>query len=185
MWIVMNEHVMSPIWMSKSLSLIWMSHVPQLKEFVRAWDEVILHIWMHRVILVNASCHMYKWVVSHMNESCRTYEWVMLHMWMSHVTHMNESCHTYEWVMSHIWMSHVTHVDKACHAYEWVTSHIWMSHITRMNESCHTYEWIMSHMLSRFTHMKGLRLWMGRCFAYVIAQRFCSAKLSHFTNRWF
>jgi len=42
--------------------------------------------------------HTSKSFVTHMNASCHTYEWVVSHMWMSHVTHMNESCHIYEWV---------------------------------------------------------------------------------------
>jgi len=86
-----------------------------------------------------------------MNASCHMYEWVMSHIWMSHVTHLNESSHTYEWVMSHIWMSHVTHMNKSFthmnkswHAHEWVMPHTWMSHATHMNESCHTHEWVMS-----------------------------------------
>jgi len=50
---------------------------------------------MGHITLMNASCHIYKWVE--------------LHTWMrhlthvrSHVNHKNVSCHTYECVMLHI-----------------------------------------------------------------------------------
>jgi len=60
------------------------------------------NIWMSHVTLMNASCH--------------TYGWVMSHIWMSHVTH--ESCHTYEWVMSHVTHMHMGH-ESSCHTYGW------------------------------------------------------------------
>jgi len=50
-----------------------------------------------------------------MDASCHTYECVTSHIWMSHVTRMNDSCHTYEWGMSHI---------------EWFMSHLWMRHVS-------------------------------------------------------
>jgi len=54
---------------------------------------------------MNASCHVYKWVMSHI---CK---WVMSHVWISHVTHIHVYCYSYpllrtcsshQWVMSHM-----------------------------------------------------------------------------------
>ena len=68
--------------------------------------------------------------VIHVNASCHIYEWVMSYTWMSYATHMNKSCHIHEWVMSHTWLSHVTHMNESCHTHECVMPHIWMSHVT-------------------------------------------------------
>jgi len=55
---VMNEHVMSPIWMSKSVS--------HMNESCPTIERVSSHIgWSH---------------ITHMNESCHTCEWVMSHV---------------------------------------------------------------------------------------------------------
>ena len=99
-------------------------------------------ICMSHVTHTNASCHTYKWVMSHMyeschthNASCHTYEWVMSRIY--------ESCHTQTCVVSQIWMRHVT--------YEWVTSHMnaaitkWLLPAPR-NESYHTYIWVIPLM---------------------------------------
>jgi len=113
--------------------------------------------------------------VTHINASCHVYKWAMSHIWMSRVTQNNESCHTYEWVTSHVWMSRVTRMDESCHTYKWVVSyiqiqtcvadsntertaramsHISMSHVTHMNKSHHTYTWVTLHISkSHFTHI--------------------------------
>jgi len=93
-----------------------------------------------------------------MNESCPVCEWVMSHMWMSHVPYVNESCPMCEWGMPHAWMSHGPYVNEACPICEWVTTHIcvsgriehvsdnlgWMSHVPHANESCPICEWAMA-----------------------------------------
>jgi len=88
--------------------------------------------------------------VTHLNASCHIYVWVMSHVRMRHVAlmteshwHTNESCHTRERVVSHARMSRVTRTNESCHTHEWVVSHVRMSHVTHTNESCHTYEWVM------------------------------------------
>jgi len=115
------------------------------------------HMWMRHVTCgclcwsrVKESCHMCRWVISHVNETCNrwmsrvTYKWVMshvyesFHVWMSQVawewvmSHVNESCH--------MWMGHATPRSPTS---LYVTSH--MNHITSdMNPVTRRY--IMSHM---------------------------------------
>jgi len=55
------------------------------------WFRSVSRLWMSHV--------------THMNASCHTYECVMSHLWMSH---------TYGCVMSHISMRHVTHMNQSC-----------------------------------------------------------------------
>jgi len=43
-----------------------------------------------------------------LNATCHTYGWVITHVRMRHVTRMNTSCHTHACDMSHVWMRHVT-----------------------------------------------------------------------------
>jgi len=86
---------------------------------------------------MNALCHIYECVTSHINESRHTYEWVMSHdIQCRHLEfripgHANKM--EYQSV-SCIWMSHVTQTRHV--TYEWVTSH--RQGTSRMNESRHT-----------------------------------------------
>jgi len=60
-------------------------------------------IWMSHVTRINASIHLYEWVMSHismsrvtrMNESCRTYDGGALHIRTNHA-YMDQSCRTRE-----------------------------------------------------------------------------------------
>jgi len=73
------------------------------------------------VALINASCHVHEWVVSH---ECMSHVKSQMHK-LSHVklqtrkfdtsdvTHMNMLCHTYECVVSHICMSHVRWLTRS------------------------------------------------------------------------
>ena len=101
--------------------------------------------------------HPHAWPYSAvMNESCHMYAWVMSHGWTSHVIGMNASCHTCAWVMSHI--SHISshtsqcitsRVHESCHTchtyhtYQCITSHTYQC-IT--SQSCHTYHISMYHI---------------------------------------
>ena len=117
-----------------------------------------------------------------MNASCHTYECVMSHIWMSHVTQSkwaNTICmwthhiaftnefhytciwflsHIYKGVMSHVSTSHVTHINESCHTYQRVMSHC-ITHAydfypTYTKASCHTYQRVMSHIwMSHVTHI--------------------------------
>ena len=136
---------------------IWISHVTLMNGSrdidTRQWrDEV--HLMFDKESKGETSRH-----VPHMNASCHTYESVMSHIWMSHITRMNGSCHTdtrrwrdeayltfnkgSAWEASRL----VPHINESCHTYESVMSHRRRSHVTRinshvtrMNASCHTYE---------------------------------------------
>jgi len=71
-----------------------------------------------------------------MNASCHIYEWVMWHIWMCD--------------MWHIW--HTDHVTSQQRPLRGSTRfmndsyHISSSHVTHINESCHIYEWVMWHI---------------------------------------
>jgi len=150
------EWVMSRLEMSHVTR--WMSHVAQMR--VILW-VVIMSV--RHITYMNASCHAYKWVTSH--------------LWMSHVTPMNESRHTYEWVTSHMWMSHVTPVYESRHTcafamsqgFTWIVTRIHMNsihmdriqmscHVTRKNESRVGFIWIVIflHMDSDVMSQRGI-----------------------------
>ena len=120
------------------------------------------------------------------NESCHIYDWVMSHIWISRVTSMNQSCRTCVWVLSPIRLRHVTQVQvdpeqveltQTKHSYVQHASfvcatstrpicmshrcaHIWMRRVAHMNVSsvsvlCATrlihnihvtYEWGVLHI---------------------------------------
>jgi len=144
---------------------------------------------MNHIIYMNASCHMYQWVTSHIDEPCDmcwnrhplltshvTYindicvTW-LIYDWHIFVAHMNESCHTYEYITAYILMSHVTHRWVMCHvskqsstADESCDIYKWhMCDVTHpwMPHACRTHEWVMSHVwMCHVTHVTGID-WVG------------------------
>jgi len=94
--------------------------------------------------------------VTPLNAACHTYERVKSHIWIRHVSHMNESCHTYEWVMSHIWISRITGcafwaVPCRILSFWWGMSHscmnkVWVWHIIHEcdipTHSCMNKVWV-------------------------------------------
>jgi len=147
---------------------ICMRHANEARH-VYEWDMV--HVWMIHVTRMNASCHTFESVMSHvewvqmeierhnpaafwrhvtlMNESRYTCDSVMSRIWIRHVTHIKLSCHTCECIHMEIERHgpavssrHVFHVNESRHIYEFVMSHVWIRRITPMNESCHTHECI-------------------------------------------
>ena len=85
-------------WMSRLVSLIWMSHLfescPSYDWVIDPWNRAMRHSMNEWVV----QCHSSR--VTHMNES-------------SSATHMNEwvvQCHSYEWVT---YSSRVTHMTKS------------------------------------------------------------------------
>jgi len=115
-----------------------------------------------------------------MNASCHTYECVMSHVWISRVMHISDMPHvglshvTHEWVKLHVWISRVTHMNEPCHIYGRVPctndSHhtygrvmspirmihpqIWMSHVTSLNEACDTHWRVKPRLeVSHVTHV--------------------------------
>jgi len=121
---------------------------------------------MNHIIYMNASCHTYQWVTSHIDESYDMYPnshplltshgtyindicvtW-LIHECLMHVAHMNESCHMYECVMSH--MSQVStelvmEGSLLLTSDEWVMSHMWICHKCEfvIKMQC-TYECVIS-----------------------------------------
>jgi len=71
---------------NESCQMYKLSHVT-----CRKW--VMSHLYMSHVRCINESCHMYKWVMSHVNE----FIWWT---WLVHVQYGDESCHVVQWVWS-------------------------------------------------------------------------------------
>jgi len=114
-----------------------------------------------RVSRTNESCHMYKWVMSHIQIGHMKRMGETSHGPMRHVTHTNASCHTHQCVMSHVCMSDVTRMNESClkdmsyKTYGRVVSHVRMSHVTCANESYHTYERVMCNWRIRHVTRMG------------------------------
>jgi len=163
-----ENQVISHTWLSRIIYYInKLSHIHQ-------W--FMSYIWMSHVTYINASFHLYEWVISRPSRSQFKY------VWMKHVTYISascqichKSCHIRPWVMSRIWMSlfyihqrvmswvwisHLTCIiescrtsitcEWSCHIHSWVTSHVWTSHLTYINASRHIYEWVMSQTSMRY-----------------------------------
>ena len=147
----------------------WMSYATHMDEPSRSYgcDMCWASFWDMATPAVSLALSTADFVMQRVNALCHTYEWVTSHVWMRHATHTNETCHTYEWVMSLIWMSHVlcfffgtwlfllfrlpcllqtslcdtwmcytTHMNESSYSYECDMPHILMSHVTHIDESC-------------------------------------------------
>jgi len=146
----------------------WMSHVTHIHEPRHTYACATSHVIAIRSIRSNtsshpnASCHVYKIVISYIWIHMRWRMPVcdMTHVWHASKTiwchrsttssHPNEPCHSYEEVVSYIWihirwlmhvcdMTHVWHVSKTIWYHRPTTS-------PHPNESCHSYEGVMSYM---------------------------------------
>jgi len=89
--------------------------------FRMLWCSVLQRIATCRSVLQRVA------VCCSVSESCHICKWLRSHIWLSHVTHM-------------LWISHVTHSNESDHIHEWVMSYVRMSHVTYTNESYHTCE---------------------------------------------
>jgi len=141
---VMNE---------SSLSVSWMSQVPQCHEWVKSLSVTPntsrrhhqTNHWFHELI-PNVPLAPKK-----SSQHIHTREYVMSHMCMHRVS----QCHT-EWdlkVSSSKSFVNFTHMNDSCHIFGWVTFHRVTSsksflNITHMNDSCHTCGWVTFHSVT-------------------------------------
>ena len=129
------------------------------------FENVMSHLWMSHVTLMNELCHTHKTVIlpNHVTHKHTSYRrttkrcvaccsWWISRSWMSHVTFVNESSHNYGWGMSlndgtHVmWHTPCRRTAKGCAACcSSVMAYSWMSHAALLYESCRTHEWVTSH----------------------------------------
>jgi len=116
-------------------------------------------LWTSHVAHINAQCHTYEWVTSHIQKSH-----IMSHIWMVHVAHTKEPP---MWTRSvphsfvcAAWLIHMCDIMwlfcmcDVTHSYVWHAP-ICTRNATNMNESCHTHEQAMSHIwMSHVAHTK-------------------------------
>jgi len=125
----------------------------------------------------NESCHIDKCsvdrtaIITHENASCHTYKWAVTHLRMSHVTHRNESWHTdksqsYYHILEcdMLLVTVATHMNESCptHMNESCPTHMNESCPTRMNESCPTHVKESRHTQMNESRPHDSFIWGGR-----------------------
>jgi len=156
------------------MSYIWMSHVTYINASFHLYEWVIscpsrsqiIYIWMKHVTYISASCHI-------CNKSCHIRPWVIFQIWMSLFC-------IHQRVMSWVWMSHLTHIIGSCRTSvtcECVMSHTFMSHVTCMNQSSHIHQCFTSYIwMSHVTYIHAI------CYIYEWVTSHTFMRHAIFTN---
>jgi len=155
-------------------------HVMYMNESFHIHTCIMPCIWMSHFTYINASCHMYEWVINilsshiihYMNDLSHIHQWFMSCIWMSHVTYLNASCHL---KMSHLTsineLSHI-HLNESCHVHSCV-----MSYLCVMSYSCHIHPWVLSQIwMSHFTYINA---WMSHVTRTSMRHIICMNESSH------